>query len=234
MKKLLLSIFLTLTCNAETVQESRLNAITALIQKQDLIAAAIDTYVSLYGTTPASIATLKSATLLGTNVTYTGTMNVSGTTKTIILSDTLSPVQEYQKDYYLNTTNKTKESTHTLTGNTFTATYSFSTKAIFSYLSSVSSASMTVSPSAPSSPASGAVWLNSLTNQIYYYSVGGWISVNPRKLWILRNVAELPTTATINDGAIIHDGTNLTKYLYTGTTWALIPQSIPFTYNGAF
>ncbi|WP_442766049.1 hypothetical protein [Sulfurospirillum cavolei] len=230
MKKLILIVLVTLLCYAETVQESRLNAITALIQKQDMIAAACDTYISLYGTAPASIATLKSATLLGANVTYTGTINVSGTNKTIVLSDTITPVQEYQKDYYLNTTNKTKESTHSVTGNAFVATYSFTSRAIFSYLSS---ASMTVSPVAPTSPASGAMWLNSLTNQIYYYS-SGWISVNPRKLWVVRNISELPTTASVNDGAIVLTTSSLTKYLYNGTAWLVIPQTVPYTYNGAF
>ena len=146
------------------------------------------------------------------------------------MSDTVSPAQDYQKDYYLNTTDRSKESTHTISGSTFTASYSFTSKAIFSYLAS---SSMTVSPTAPSSPATGSLWLNSLTNQIYYYS-SGWLSVNPRKLYIVRDASELPTAATVNDGAMVVTTSSLTKYLYNGTAWLVIPQSIPFTYNGTF
>lgn len=231
MKKLILIILIALSCyGVEDVRDNRLNAITALIKKQDMIAATCDMYISLYGAIPSSIVTLKNANLLPSSVTYSGTITVNGATKTIVLSDTVSPNETYQKDFYLNTTDKAKESTHTVSGNTFTASYQFTTKAIYSY---TASSSMTVSPTAPASPTNGSTWLNSLTNQIYYY-LGGWISVNPRKLYIVRDVSELPTGATINDGAMVVTTSSLTKYLYNGTAWLVIPQSIPFTINGAF
>jgi hypothetical protein len=232
MKKLILIILLVLSsCYAdESVQGNRLNTITALIQKQDALASAIDMYISLYGTIPGSITALKTAEVLDPAFTYTGTFSVNGVGKAIVLSDTVSPVTTYQQDFYLKTNDQSKASTHTVAGSTFTASYPFTSKATFSYFAS---SSITVSPKAPSSPAMGSTWLNSLTNQIYYYS-GGWISVNPRKLWIVRDVAELPTSATVNDGAIVLTTSSLTKYLYNGTSWITIPQTIPFTLNGAF
>jgi len=232
MKKLILAVLLTLSsCYAETVQGSRLSAVEALILKQDMIAATADMYIALHGTIPTSITELKNAKILPSDVSYTGTMTINSATKRIVLSDTVSPNEQYQKDFYLNTTNKSKESTHTVSGDTFSASYPFTSKAIFSHLAS---SSMTVSPTPPSSPSSGTTWLNSLTNQIYYFSGASWLSVNPRKLYILRDASELPTSATVNDGAMVVTTSSLTKYLYSGTAWVVIPQSIPFTYNGTF
>lgn len=232
MKKLILILLTTLSLcfSEETIVDNKINEITMLIKKQDHIAGAVDTYISMYGTIPANVNALKTANLLGADVVYTGTLSVNGVGKSIVLSDTVTAPETYQSDLYLNTNDRIKYSTHTVSGTNFSSSYPFTSKATFSYLSS---STMIVSPTAPSSPSNGTVWLHSLTKQIYYYS-GGWVSLNPRKLWILRNTAELPTTATANDGAIIHDGTNLSKYLYSGTAWVLIPQSIPFTYNGTF
>lgn len=230
MKKLILIILIALSCyGVEDVRDNRLNAITALIKKQDMIAATCDMYISLYGAIPSSIVTLKNANLLPSSVTYSGTITVNGATKTIVLSDTVSPNETYQKDFYLNTSDKSKESTHTVSGNTFTASYVFSSKATFSY---TASSSVTVSPTAPASPTTDMTWLNSITNQIYIYK-GGWLSVNPRKLYIVRDYSEFPTGA-INDGGIVLTTTSMTKYLHNGIKFEVIPQSIPFTINGAF
>lgn len=232
MKKVFLIFLIMLSsCYADNdVQDNRLNAITTLIKKQDMIAASCDMYISLHGALPSSIVTLKNANLLPPDVIYSGTITVNGASKAIMLSDTVSPNNTYQKDFYLNTTDRSKESTHTVSGNTFTASYPFTSKATFSY---TASSSITVSPTAPASPTNGMTWLNSLTNQIYYFN-GGWISVNPRKLYIVRDIAELPTSAATNDGAIVLTTISLAKYLYSGTAWVAIPQTIPFTYNGTF
>lgn len=231
MKKLIVTLLTTLSlCFGDTITDNKINEISMLIKKQDLIAGAVDTYIALYGTIPANVNTLKTANLLGADVVYTGTLSVNGASKLILLSDTITAPETYQSDFYLNTNDRSKYSTHTVVGTSFNASYPFTSKATFSYLSS---SSMVVSPTAPSSPVNGTIWLNSLTKQIYYYA-SGWLSVNPRKLWIVRDIAELPTSASVNDGAIIHDGTNLSKYLHNGTTWILIPQAIPFTYNGTF
>ena len=140
MKKLILIVLLALSScyGAEDVRENNINKIKALIQKQDMIAASCDMYISLYGAIPSSIVTLKNANLLPSSVTYSGTITANGASKTIILSDTVSPNNTYQSDFYLNTTDKSKESTHTVSGNTFTASYVFSSKATFSYTASIS------------------------------------------------------------------------------------------------
>lgn len=230
MKKLILIILIALSCyGVEDVRENRLNAITALIQKQDMIAASTDIYIALYGTIPGSISDLKDKGLLNQDVTYTGTISINGATNAIILSDNISPNDIYQKDFYLNTTDKSKESTHTVSGKTFTASYPLTTKAIYSYLAS---SSMTVSPTAPTSPTNDMTWLNSITNQIYIYK-SGWLSVNPRKLYIVRDYSEFPTGA-INDGGIVLTTTSMTKYLHNGIKFEVIPQTIPFTINGTF
>lgn len=231
MKKLILIALLALSScyGVEDVRDNRLNTITALIKKQDMIAATADMYISLYGAIPSSIVTLKNANLLPPGTTYSGTITINGATKTIVLSDTVSPNETYQKDFYLNTTDRSKESTHTVSGNTFIASYPFTSKAIYSY---TASSSVTVSPTAPASPINDMTWLNSITNQIYIYK-GGWLSVNPRKLYIVRDFSEFPT-GTINDGGIVLTTTSITKYLHNGTGFQVIPQSIPFTINGAF
>lgn len=231
MKKVLLIILITLSCfGVEDVRENRLNTITALIKKQDMIAATCDMYISLYGAIPSSITTLKNASLLPPSYTYSGTITVNGATKTIVLSDTISANDTFQKDFYLNTKDRSKEVTPSVSGNTFTASYQFTSKAIYSY--TAASSVTTVSPTAPASPTNDMTWLNSITNQIYIFK-GGWLSVNPRKLYIVRDISELPSGA-INDGGIVLTTSSLTKYLHNGTGWQVIPQSIPFTINGAF
>ena len=235
MMKSLLSMLLLISFSfgGSNIADNKLNEMTMLIHKQDIIASAIDEYIILYGAIPSNLAALKSVNLIDTNTTYTGTMNINGLTKVIQLNDTLSSnTTDYQKDFYLNTNNKLKQSTHLISSNTASAIYQFSTKAISNYLSALSG--IIVSPSIPTTPSEGTVWLNSITSQLYIYASATWVSVNPKKLYILRDIAELPTTATINDGAIVLTTTTLTKYLYTGTAWVTIPQTIPFTYNGVF
>ena len=91
---------------------------------------------------------------------------------------------------------------------------------------------VTVSPTAPVGT-NGVTWLNSITKTLYFYA-SGWKSLNVKKLYIVRSTAELPIPANVNDGAIVLTTTSLVKYLYDGTSWQAIPQSIPFTYNGVF
>lgn len=231
MKKLILIALLALSScyGVEDVRENRINTVKALIQKQDMIAATADMYISLYGAIPSSIVTLKNANLLPSGTTYSGTITVNGATKTIVLSDTIASNDTYQKEFYLRTKDRAKEATPSVSGNTFTASYQFTTKAIYSY---TASSSVTVSPTAPASPTTDMTWLNSITNQIYIYK-GGWLSVNPRKLYIVRDFSEFPTGA-INDGGIVLTTTSMTKYLHNGIKFEVIPQNIPFTINGAF
>ena len=237
MKKIimLVGIIISLfsTSFAGTIQENKINDIKALSQKQDILASAIDLYLALYGQAPAGISTLKSSHLLGSAFTYNGTYSIDGVNKLIILTDTISSPETYQIDYYKNTTDMNKYSIHTVSGNSFVAKYPFTSKATYSYLLK-STSSAVVSPVPPSSPSPNTVWLNSLTKQLYFYNGGMWETLNPKKLWIVRNTSELPTSATSGEGAIVLTPTSLKKYLYVNGSWGLVPQTIPFTYNGTF
>lgn len=218
---------------AGTVQENKINDIKALMQKQDILASAIDLYIALYGKAPLNINTLKTAHLLGNVFNYSGTYSIDGVNKLIMLTDTVSSPETYQVDYYKNTTNMDKYSIHTVSGNSFVAKYPFTSKSTYAYLLQ-STSSAIVSPVPPSSPSANTIWLNSLTKQLYYYGGGLWRALNPKKLWILRNTSELPTSATEGEGAIVLTPTSLKKYLFVNGSWGLVPQNIPFTYNGTF
>lgn len=233
MKKILAILIIALSFNslyANEVTENKLNLVKQLIYKQDILAGAVDMYITLYGTVPANITAIKSANLLGSNFSYSGTMSVSGTNKEITLTDTVSAPEVYQSDYFINTTDKNKYSTNSVSGSNFQAVYPFTQKALYSY--SLASNGVTVQPTAPAS-VNGTYWLNSITKHLYYFQ-GSWISLNVKKLYIVRDTAELPTTHNNNDGAIVLTTTTLTKYISNGTNWYAIPQAIPFTYNGAF
>jgi hypothetical protein len=233
MKKILLVLTILFGLNnlsADEVTDNKINLVKQLVYKQDILAGAIDMYITLYGTVPANVTAIKSANLLGSNFTYSGTMSINGANKEITLTDTVDAPEVYQSDYYINTTDRNKFSTPSVTGTSFSAVYPFTQKALYSY--SLASNGVTVQPTAPAS-VNGTYWLNSITKHLYYFQ-GSWISLNVKKLYIVRDTAELPTTHNNNDGAIVLTTTTLTKYISNGTNWYAIPQAIPFTYNGAF
>ena len=230
MKKILLLIGLTLNLLAGTVQENKISDIDMLIQNQTILANSVEQYVKLYAKAPSSINDIKSKNLLTKSFVSNATYNVNLTSKSIKISTIIKNPEVFQKDYFLYNKNKKRFSIQTVIGNTFTSEYMFGFDTISSV---VAKTNFIVSPTEPPRTIN-TFWYNSITRLQYFYDGISWKNLNIKRIWFLRNLAELPTTSTLGESAIILTPTSLTKYLYTGTGWKLVPQNIPFSYNGSF
>lgn len=231
MKKIVLTLFLLIGFIKADIVQDGIDLVKKESYNQDALAGAIELYVEVFGVNP-TLAQIKSAGFIDNSFPFTGSFSVGTTSFTII--STITNPQTYQVDYFLNDYNRGRSITPTVSGTSFTTTFYFGRKAIYSKNMKNSGVNY-VQPSLPSGVLS-QTWWDTSKQQMYIY-VNGWKNLSVKKLWIFRNTTELNSTALTpneNDGAIIHDGTTLSKYLYVNGAWVQIPQTIPFTYNGAF
>jgi len=233
MKKIFLILFSSLLLfGGATVTNNKVNLIKQLIQKQDIVADAINMYIMLYGKTPTNLNDIKNSHLLSNNFNYSGTISFNIPNKTIILKNVLLNTEKYQKDYYINTLDKLKYSINSVSGNTYQAIFPFIQKAIYSYIANKNG--IKVNPKPLISPPTGTVWYNPLNGKTFVYKNNNKHSLIIKNLYIVRDFSELPKTATLNDGGIVLKPNSLKKYIFFNNTWNEIPQNIPFNYNASF
>ena len=235
MKKALLILMLissfisfSLELKADVITD-RVNLIKKLSNDQDLIANIIELYIELYGTNPNSLDTLKDVGLLDNSFNFSYSSNFSISTNTITINSNFPTAEIYQRDFYLNNFARGRVIEPVVNGNTFTTKYFLSKEAsnTKSYVGIVSN----ISPTTPSST-SGS-WYNTRLKKIFFYN-SGWQSLDAKKLWIVKSVAELNSiSAAENDAGIVLTTTSLEKYLYVSNSWVKI-QNIPFNYNTGF
>jgi len=230
--KIILTLFLLISVIKADIVTNKLNQVKALIQKQDILAIAVDYNIVDTGTAVTDLSTLKSNGFLANFISHSGTIAVNTTNKEITITDTISGAQQYQKDYFTNYLGRDKFANPSISGDDFIATYSFSEDAIKSYNDT---SNYTYVQSSTPSGADGETWLDTSSKIVYYNLSGTWTNLKVNKLLIVRAVGELTAiTANENDGAIVLTSTTLDKYLYLNGNWELIPQTIPFSYNGSF
>lgn len=232
MKKILI-LCITLFCfiKADIVSDG-IDLIKKESFSQDVLAGSIELYVETFGTTP-TLAQLKSSGFLDASFPFSGSFSVGATSFTV--TTTIIGAEQYQKDFFLNDYARGRVTTPSISGNNFITTFYFGRKAIYS--KNLKTSGITFVQNTPPTGSANQTWWDTSKQQMYIY-IGGWKSLNAKKLWIFRNIAELNAVSTINenDGAVIIDatGTSLVKYLYVSGAWRIIPQTIPFAYNGAF
>ena len=229
--KILTILFIFLSIVKADIVENKLNQVKALMQKQDILAIAVDYNILDTGTVVTNIATLKTNGYLADFVTHSGTITVNVANKEIIVTDTIPGAEQYQKDYFTNYLGRDKFASATISGDDFISTFSFSEDALKSY--NLNSNYTYVQSTIPGGAVNGQTWYDTSTKIAYYY-LGSWTNLNVNNLLIVRAFGELPGTANENDGAIVLTTTTLDKYLYVSGSWEPVPQSIPFTYNGSF
>jgi hypothetical protein len=235
MKKYLLMFALLFSFVKADIVQDGIDLVKKESLTQDSLAGAIELYVEVFGVNPTSLTQLKTAGYIDNAFSFGGSFSV-GATSFLITSTIVNP-QQYQIDFFLNDYNRGRSITPTNSGTSFTTTFYFGRKAIYSKNLKTSGIDY-VQSSAPTSTTVNNTWWDTSKQQMYIY-IGGWQSLNAKKLWIFRNTTELNATAVTpneNDGAVVIDatGTSLVKYLYVGGAWRVIPQTIPFAYNGAF
>ncbi len=230
MKRVLFLVFgLSLFLKADIVEDN-INLIKNLSNKQDLVANTVELYIELYGTKPTDINDLKSANLLDSSFNYNGSFSVG--TNSITVTTSYSNAETYQEDFYSNNFARGRVVEPSVSGSNFITKYYLTKEALNSIY--YEATSNYVTPVEPSSPSSGQLWYDTRRKTLFFYTSGAWRNLNVKKLWIVKDTVELPTNATENDGAIVLTTTTLNKYLYVGSSWYLIPQNIPFNYNGSF
>jgi hypothetical protein len=212
------------------INENLLYKIDSIMQKQDLLSDAIDMYISMYGVVPASIAQIKLKGILSGNFNEANTTFVVTNGDKIEIRTTKQQLEVYEKDYFLNNRTKNKEATPIVVDKSLNTIFFLSNMAKKSYY--FAQKGVIVSPDKPSSKPINTIWLDSIVRKLYIYTGTKWNNLFVRKLWIIKNVADLPNAATSGDGAIVFTTTQLEKYIFTDGNWFKIPQSIPFDYNG--
>lgn len=234
MKKIILAISLmAVTYSSAGIVEDKVNLVRQETYKQDVLADAIESYIQHTGTVPADLAAIKTANLISSTFSFTGSFAVDTSDYDFTITSTIAGPEVYQTDFYLNNLDRSRAVSPSTVTTSFTTEYYLNAEAIYSY-TLASSTTATVSKTAPGSPSSGDVWMNSQLRQIYFYTGSAWLNLNPKKLYILRSTASLPTASSENDGAIVHTGAAMSKHIYSAGTWYTIPEAIPFTYNGQF
>lgn len=232
MKKIVLGLFLAFCFIKADIVSDGIALVKKESYKQDSLADAIELYVETFGVNPTSLSQIQSAGLIDASFSFSGSFSIATTSFTI--TSNILNIQTYQSDYFLNDYARGRTVTPSVSGDNITTTFYLGRKAIYSKNMKASGVNF-VQSTAPSGGAN-QTWWDTSKQQMYIY-IGGWKNLSVKKLWILRNTTELSATALApneNDGAIIHDGANLSKYLFVSGAWRLIPQTIPFSYNGAF
>ncbi len=238
MKKMFLSFLIMFAFVKEAIVQDGIDLVKKESYKQDALASAIELYVETFGVNPnttlsTALTQLRTAGFLDTGFTFSGSL--SFTTTSFSITSTIANLQTYQRDYFLNDYARGRAINPTVSGNDITTTFYFGRKAIYSKNMKTSGVNF-VQETTPTGSAN-QTWWDTSKQQMYIKIGTNWVNLAVRKLWIVRNLTELSSYAVTpneNDGAMVHDGTTLSKYLYSGGAWRLIPQTIPFTYNGAF
>lgn len=234
MKKVLFILLFAFSLIKADIIKDGIDVVKKESLSQDILAGAIELYVEVFGVNPTSLAQIKSVDFIDNAYNFNGSFSISTTSFTI--TSTISNPQVYQIDYFLNDYNRGRAIVPTVSGTNFTTTFYFGRKAIYS--KTMKSSGVNYVQYATPSGSLNQTWWDSSKQQMYIY-ISGWKNLAVRKLWIFRNITELNSTAITpneNDGAIVINstGTSLVKYLYVDGSWRVIPQTIPFTYNGAF
>lgn len=208
--------------------DDNINLIRKMSNEQDLMANAVELYIELYANTPTNINTLKNAGLIDSSFSFSGSFSVSG--NTITVSSSYVNAQTYQKDFYLNNFNRGRVVSPTVTGNIFATKYYLNKEAVNTktFIGVVDY----IFPTTPSTTTTGKTWYSTRLKKMFTYQ-SGWKSLDVKKLYIVKSTAELPTTATENDGAIVLTTTLFEKYLYVSSNWYKI-ETVPFNYNTGF
>ena len=227
----------------DDIVENRLKLIDSMMDKQNKVADSADFYIYMHGKLP-SLSDLKNSGLLNSvfasDFAADSSLNVGANTITIVT--TRPKTKQYEVDYYKNRSGgmyaHRDASLNTSNGQgTFRAQYPLSAQAIKSknyrdrgYIVS------TVQPSASAN--NGKFWYDPLTGVVAVSNGSAWKNLSSVKtLYTLRSVAELPSTAVNGDVAIVIDlhkpaSQQFQKYMFVEGAWKLVPQNIPFSYNG--
>lgn len=232
-----LGVFLgamTTQLKADLVQDN-ISLIKKLSNEQDLIANTIELYIELYGVAPTNINQLKSSGLLSNTYVTTYFNSFTANTNSITVNSTYSNYETYQKDFYVNDFTRNRVIEPTVNSNTFTTKY-FLVKEALNTLSYVGVVNF-IAPVPPTSASANKSWYDTRKKKIFYYIGGNWITLDAKKLWIVKSLAELNSLATNgaveNDAGIILTPTSLDKYLFVSNQWYKI-ENVPYNYNTGF
>lgn len=224
----------TTPIKADLVQDN-INLIKKLSNEQDLIANTIELYIELYGVNPTNINQLKSTNLLSNTYTPTYFNGFSVNANSITINSSFPNYETYQKDFYLNDFSRNRVTEPSITSNTFTTKF-FLSKESLNTLSYVGVVDF-ITPNAPTSASANKSWYDTRKKKIFYYIGGNWITLDAKKLWIVKSLSELSslatTGATENDGGIVLTPTSLDKYLFVSNQWHKI-ENVPYNYNTGF
>lgn len=217
------------------VIEDNINLIKKLSNEQDLIANTIELYIELYGTNPTTLNQLKSSGLIDNSYSSVYFNSFSVTSNSITVKSTYLNYEIYQKDFYLNNYNRNRVIEPTVVSDTFATKYYLNKESLntLSYKNIVDF----IAPAKPSSTIANKSWYDTRQKKIFYYIGSNWITLDAKKLWIVKSIAELnslsTTGATENDAGIILTPTSLDKYIYVSNQWYKI-ENIPYNYNTGF
>lgn len=215
--------------------EDNINLIKKLSNEQDLIANTIELYIELYGTNPTNLTQLKSSGLIDNAYTTTYFSNFSISSNSITVNSTYSNYETYQRDFYLNNYNRNRVIEPTVVSNTFSTKYYLNKESLntLSYRTVVDF----IAPIKPTSTIANKSWYDTRKKKVFYYIGGNWITLDAKKLWIVKSLTELNALSTSgameNDAGIILTPTSLDKYLFVSSQWYKI-ENVPYNYNTGF
>lgn len=242
LKQIMLSFFMVsfllgsfnINLRADIVQDN-INLIKKLSNEQDLIANTIELYIELYGVNPTNISQLKSTGLIDNSYSPVFFNSFNVTTNSIIVNSTYSNYETYQKDFYLNDFNRNRVVEPSVVSTTFTTKYYLNKESLntLSYKTIVDF----IAPIKPSSTIVNKSWYDTRKKKVFYYIGGNWITLDAKKLWIVKSISELSslatTGATENDAGIVLTTTSLDKYIFVSNQWYKI-ENVPYNYNTGF
>lgn len=238
-----LNSFAILMANDKNIIQDSIKDNVSLIKKlsneQDLIANMIELYIELYGEKPTSINQLKNKKLLDNsfNTSYFDDFNINVSNNSILINSTFNNALVYQKDFYLNDFTRNRIIETSINADIFSTRYYLSKEALntLSYVGVVDYISPTTPNGATTPPLSdNRSWYNTRTKKILYYIAGSWVSLEAKKLYIVKSLAELNSLNAIeNDAGIILTTTSLEKYLFVGSRWVKL-ENVPYNYNTGF